>query len=147
MPHGATTRSALFAGCGGAQGNVKTVLEGIRWPGHQIFVDFSPPVTGTASIMVSSGPLKPPSLSAGIITTHGVMPTHSSSTMTMQPVGMLWTAMALARGAVGAAGFGSGVAQAVASTTTARGAAYLTMVAMERILGRGLRWQNIKIAL
>jgi hypothetical protein len=66
--------------------------------------------------------------------------------MTMHPVGMLWTAMALARGAVGAAGLGSGVAQAVTSTTTAKRAAYLTMVAMERILGRGLGWQNIKIA-
>jgi hypothetical protein len=48
--------------------------------------------------------------------THGVMPTHSLSTLTIMPVGTLWTAMALALGAVGGSGLGSGaVAQAARS--------------------------------
>jgi hypothetical protein len=63
MAYGATTRSAFFSGCRGAQGSVKTTLEGIRCFGHHILVDCRPPVTGTASMMVSSGPLNLPVLS------------------------------------------------------------------------------------
>jgi hypothetical protein len=50
---------------------------------------------------------------------HGVMPTHSSFTVTIMPVGTLWTAMALALGAVGGSGLGSGVVAQPASKTAA----------------------------
>jgi hypothetical protein len=52
--------------------------------------------------------------------THGVMPTHSLSTLTIMPVGTLWTAMALALGAVGGSGLGSGVVAQAASARLAR---------------------------
>jgi hypothetical protein len=49
----------------------------------------------------------------------GVMPAHSSSTMTIIPLGMLWTAIALAFGAVGGSGLGSGAVAQPASKTAA----------------------------
>ena len=98
---------------------MKTTREGMRCPGHQIFVSGNPPVTGTALMIVSSGPSNPPVLSAGSMMVHGVMPAHSSLTMTIMPEGTLCTAMTLAFGAVGGSGFGGSGAVAQPASRTA----------------------------
>ena len=79
-------------------------------------------------MMVSSGPVNPPVLSAGSMMTHGVMPTHSLFTVTIMPVGTLWTAMARALGAVGGSGLGSGVVAQPARSSAE--------MASRRVIGR-----------